>query len=174
MKPALSRDQLADAYDYNPENGLFFRKHRTHNWSHEAGTVSGSRHCKGYVEISVDGRRYLAHRLAWLYVHGVLPDVYVDHINGDKSDNRISNLRLATNSQNLHNTGPSKRNSSGVRGVHWCKTKRKWKAEISVDWKRRSLGYHDDIASASAAYARASSALTGEFCAVDVDEKGFR
>lgn len=101
-----------------------------------AGTITSS----GYVGILVNGVRYYAHRIVWLLKHRTWPKDQIDHINGIKTDNRISNLRAATNSQNGKNYGKNKANTSGVTGVSFCKQTGKWRATIKIDHKAKSLG----------------------------------
>lgn len=105
-----------------------------------AGTVTST----GYVGIVIDGKRYLAHRIAWALFHGSWPEQQIDHINGIKTDNRIENLRLATNAQNGKNYGANKTNTSGIKGVSWCKQTQKWRAFIRVDGKQLDKGRHSN------------------------------
>ncbi|WP_217992144.1 HNH endonuclease signature motif containing protein [Providencia rettgeri] len=104
----------------------------------------------GYVEIQIDGIRYKAHRLAWLYCYGVMPDKQVDHINSCKTDNRITNLREATRSQNQQNTGLTKSNKSGRKGVYFRDGK--WQAQAQINGKKYHLGRHKSIDEASKVY----------------------
>lgn len=91
----------------------------------KAGSVAGhSDRSRGYVDIRIDAKKYKAHRLAWLYVHGRWPEKLIDHINGVKTDNRLINLREASAAENAMNN-PS-------LGVYWCKRRRAWRAFISV------------------------------------------
>ena len=105
----------------------------------------------------------LAHRVAWVMTHGEWPKEMIDHINGDRSDNRLCNLRQATRSQNLINSKLSSRNSSGFRGVSWCSAKQKWDARIYSATKLRLLGRFKTKEEAIAAYAAAAAELHGDF-----------
>ena len=102
-----------------------------------AGDRAGSSHRKGYLGISVDGKRRLAHRIVWLMNYGVIPDgMDLDHINGDKLDNRIENLRLATRSENSRNRqGANTDSQTGIRGVSLHKSSL-WHAQVQVDGKK--------------------------------------
>lgn len=106
---------------------------------------------------------YAAHRLAWVYVHGIIPSNMIDHINGDKDDNRIANLREATSSQNQRNTVKKSTNKSGYKGVCWHKRQKKWQVSIRYDGKPHHIGYFDNVLDASNAYIIASNTFHGEF-----------
>ena len=135
----MTQDELKALFFYDPETGIFIRrKWRSSNAL--PGSPAGSVQNKGYIVIWVDGRRYMAHRLAWVYVYGEWPDKQVDHINGVKSDNRIANLRLASNAENQQNLKPTSANKSGVIGVMWHKAANKWQASIVVERKTIHLG----------------------------------
>ena len=148
----LTADRLKEVLIYDPDTGLF--SHRIDRGKHKhikAGTIVGSVHSEGYVVIDVDRKLYFAHRLAWLYMHGEHPVADIDHINGDRSDNRASNIRVATRSENMPNVSrASKRNSSGLLGAH--KYRDKWSASISINGARKHLGVFDSAEDASAAY----------------------
>jgi len=101
-----------------------------------------------------------ASRLAWFYVHGAWPDGQVDHINGDHTDNRLSNLRVLTNAQNAQNRSRARRNNStGLLGVSYDKRDDRYRARIMVDGRMVSLGYHPTAHEAHAAYLEAKAAL---------------
>ena len=105
----LTIEQLRAALDYNPDTGIFTWKHRpdmSAQWNGKwAGKKAGGLHAEGYIGIRVNGRRHSASWLAWLWVHGDWPLEFIDHKNGDRSDNRIDNLREATKSENGANQG---------------------------------------------------------------------
>jgi hypothetical protein len=158
--PGFAR--VRELFHYDAETGVFTRKIRTSN-STKVGDVAGGNNGNGYVSIWVDGRRVLAHRLAWFYVHGEWPTTDVDHINGNPQDNRIANLRLATRSQNLANMKPHRDGQSGFNGVSWYKPTEKWTSQIWVNGKNRRLGYFSTAEEAAKAYADAAQAARGEF-----------
>lgn len=135
--------KLTELLDYDPHTGLFTRKVVTSNRV-KIGDVAGSRHREGYWEICVGGDRYLAHRLAWFFVHGTWPKCEIDHINGNRQDNRIVNLRLADRSENKFNTKKPRNNTSGHKGVSWNKDREKWVARVSHYGKVKQLGYFKD------------------------------
>lgn len=146
----VTYSRLRELLDYNPDTGLFtwlqYRSQRANKGS-VAGRVNMT---TGYVEIQIDGTRYKAHRLAWLYCHGVMPDKQVDHINCCRTDNRITNLRKATSSQNQQNTGLTKSNKSGRKGVYFRGGK--WQAQAQINGKKYHLGRHKSIDEASKVY----------------------
>jgi hypothetical protein len=153
-KPILTHERLKHIFDYQPETGKFFRKECKFNPSF-SGRPAGYKRASGYIRINVDGNAYYAHRLAWFYVYGHMPDLWIDHINGDKSDNRISNLRHATPATNNQNRKTCQRNSkTGVLGVDIHKATGKYRAQITIGGKKRNLGNFDSIAEAQAEYLR--------------------
>src|SRR4051812_34139236 len=97
---ALTQQRLRELLDYCPETGVFTR--RTKKGHERSGDVAGYRDTHGYIKLSVDYKRYYAHRLAWLWITGVWPP-QIDHINRDRADNRLENLRVATPAQNAAN-----------------------------------------------------------------------
>lgn len=157
----MNIDELRSLLSYDEQTGQFTWL-RTIGKGY-VGAVAGTPHAKGYVNIRIKGVNYLAHRLAWLFVHGETPNTQIDHINGDKSDNRISNLRLATNTQNHANRGAQRNSTSGIKGVYWFKPQQKWKAQIQVNGKAIVIGYFANKADAIAARREAERKYQGEF-----------
>ena len=156
----VSVEQVRNALNYSPETGEFHRRVGRY-----AGQLAGAYNSDGYRRIQVDGRTYYAHRLAWLHVYGYLPHE-IDHINGDRSDNRICNLREASRVLNIANK--KVRTVYGHKGV--ARSKRKgepaWAAYIRVDGKSKRLGTFNTIEEAATAYRKAAVALYGEFARV--------
>lgn len=146
LKDRIAR--LRTVIGYNPDTGVFVW--RTKRANKRVGDVAGNVGPNGYRTIMVDYQSYYAHHLAWAFVYGVVPaGRYIDHINGQRADNRISNLRLATNSQNLLNRHRlNKNNTSGAIGVSFDRTRKKWCAYIDKDYKRINLGAFDTKAQA--------------------------
>ena len=151
----LTQERLKELLDYDPDTGVFVW--RVSRGSVKAESVAGCTHHEGYVHISIDGRKRLAHRLAWLYVHGCWPTNQIDHINRVRDDNRLCNLREVTNQKNHWNRGKQKNNSSGLIGVFWDKKAKKWRAYINVCGKQKHLGLFDTQEEANATYARAKA-----------------
>ena len=110
----------------------------------------------GYLVVGVKGKSYRAHRLVWMYVYGEFPDGDIDHINRDKKDNRIKNLRISTKSQNRQNISVQKNNKIGLKGVWLHAQTKKWCASIGVNGKNKHLGSFDSQKEAAAAYATAA------------------
>ncbi len=140
----LTQARAHELFEYDPEFGTFKRLIRVSNAM--PGAPAGTVHkATGYTQIRADGRLYLAHRVAFLMMNGRFPEHEVDHINGDRSDNRWANLREVTRTENSRNHALDARNKSGVYGVCWRETHSKWEAVISAGSKRMRLGMHDDF-----------------------------
>lgn len=162
--PPISRADLIHWLDYSAETGDFRWKARPRNATAVViGAVAGWINAHGYRVIKLGGRCYLAHRLAWFYVHGTWPADDTDHINRIRSDNRLANLRPATRSQNSANTGARAKNAAGIKGVHYRADMRKWHARIYCKGRNHPLGWFSTKEEAGAAYARAAAELFGEF-----------
>jgi hypothetical protein len=124
------------------QDGILFWIKRSGRGSHiHPGQRAGGFHKDGYLQTKIFGKMHLNHRLIWLIHHGRWPAEQLDHINGDRQDNRIENLREVTNSQNSQNQKNRKTNTSGFPGVCWNKTSKKWSSYAYKDKKRIHLGY---------------------------------
>ena len=154
-------DTFRSVLAYDPSTGKFtwLVKSSTHV---EAGRIAGGIDGNGYILIKFQERAYKAHRLAWLFTHGGWPEGEIDHINGDRTDNRLANLRVVTREQNQANAKRRRDNRSGFKGVRLYKPGR-WQARIVSGGRMKSLGYFDTPEAASAAYAQAAGALRGVF-----------
>lgn len=151
----LTQSRAQQLLDYCPDSGLFTRKVALSN-SVKVGDVAGTVNGKGYVELYVDGRKYLAHRLAWLMFTGTNPSGQIDHVNGIKTDNRIANLRCVDGSTNMENQRAALRgSSSGLLGVSWAACAKKWKAQIQVNGSVKYLGLFKCKVKAHEAYLEA-------------------
>ncbi len=161
----ITQERLKELVSYDPATGIFtalVRRGRAYPGK-RLGTVSNSDH---YVVIRLDGKRYAAHRLAFLYMTGQWPEI-VDHIGSDgccpianRADNRWSNLRNGDQSKNLQNQRrPHRDSASGALGVTFDKSRGKWKVHIGRDYKTRNVGRYDTKDEAIAAYAAAKKLL---------------
>jgi len=145
--------QLRKNFIYDPETGVFTRIRASGGAKIGDTPRPGS---EGYVRIRLCSKTYAAHRLAWLWVYGELPAGEIDHINGIKSDNRISNLRDVSHDINTANlVAPQSNNTSGYLGV--TRYKKKWRAQISVNGKMRYVGLFATAEEAHQAYLAAKA-----------------
>lgn len=158
----LNCARLKELLSYDPETGMFTIYAR-HNWPEREtpGRLGGGLRCPCYV-IGIDYRDYLAHRVAWLYMTDQWPSK-IDHIDHDRFNNKWSNLREATASQNLANRPAQTNNTSWFKGVSWSKQKQKWRAQICVMRTRKHLGVYATPEAAHMAYVTAAKAYFGEF-----------
>ncbi len=145
------QQMLHELLDYNCDTGVFtWKKPRR---GVKTGVPLGCDNGSGYLRITVAGKSEYAHRLAWVYVHGFWPTEHIDHINGNRSDNRIANLRAATSAENMQNMRQAtKRSNSNVLGVSWHKRASKWQVHICVGKKRKYLGLFEDKSLAEQTY----------------------
>ena len=128
------------------------------------GKIAGSTNSAGYRQVQICGKHHLQHRIIWEMFNGIIPDgLQIDHINGNKSDNRLENLRLATPSQNQANKGFNSRNSTGFKGVSFIKCRKRYQATISVNNKNINLGSFKCPTAAYIAYVKAEREIRGEF-----------
>ena len=163
----MSPSEVAELLDYCPTTGVFAWKARDRalfsrekDWKHwnrrYAGSVAGNVKPDGYCQIKIFGRSFRSHRLAWAISHGVWPE-NIDHINGDRGDNRLANLRSVTHAQNMKNRTKHHNNTTGLTGVSVHKATGKFVAQISVDGKRRHLGLFARMEDAHAAWVEAKT-----------------
>lgn len=157
----LTPERLRTLLHYDEATGRFTRLVDQGRYAAggRAGTVDSH---EGYRRVGVDGVLYREHRLAWLYVHGEWPALEVDHINGDRADNRFVNLRLATRIDNTRNRGRGRNNTSGIKGVS-RKAQNKWTATITLGGKNKYLGSFATREEAATAYASAVAKYYGAF-----------
>lgn len=169
-RPLPPLEAILKLFDCNPEAGIFVWKD-VKDKRIPSGKIAGSMNGKGYlvVGLHVDGKRrtFLIHRLVWYVATGVDPGAkQIDHIDGNPLNNRIENLRLASHAENMRNTKLQRNNSSGYKGVTWCKRNNKWVAQIRANNRGLHLGYFPTPELAHMAYCKAAAELHGEFARV--------
>lgn len=155
---SLSAEDVRDVLSYEPETGIL-RWKRT-GARRQAGDVAGT-YSKGYVLVGIGYHLYKAHRLAWLIHYGRWPDGQVDHIDGNRSNNSIANLREASCRQNARNRPKQGNNSSGYKGVSLLKGR--WRAQITTADGHKHIGMFDTPELAYAAYLEEAARHFGEF-----------
>ncbi len=138
---SITLDRAKSLLYYLPSFGIFIRKET--RGAHVKGSIAGTLHV-GYIRIGVDGEHVLAHRLAWLFIYGEWPAQDLDHIDGDRTNNRPNNLRLANNTSNQRNAQLRNDNKTGIPGVSWHSRDSIWSVKIGIGGKSKALGYFDD------------------------------
>lgn len=139
----ISQDRLKHLLSYSAESGAFVWKNPTSNRV-KKGAVAGATLNTGYIQIKLDGRFYLAHRLAWLYMHGQWPEYEIDHIDGVRNNNAANNLRDVTRLENSKNKSANSNNTSGNIGVYRGKREGQWRAQIKVEGVVHFSEYFDN------------------------------
>jgi hypothetical protein len=165
MNAEISPKELQRLLSYDPLTGVLTWRERTPGMF-SGGVRSPQARCKrwntrfsgsvalayvgtyGYMKGSVNGVTLAAHRVAWAVYYGAWPDMYIDHINGEKSDNRIENLRDVNRVQNGQNSKISARNTSGIIGVGWHKASSRWIAHIGLNGTCKTIGYFSEFGDA--------------------------
>ncbi|RZF66529.1 HNH endonuclease [Sphingomonas populi] len=156
MENTTTTESLKQLLKYDPETGILI-------WRSNA-KIAGYLGSDGYLRIQCRYRKYRAHRVAWLLHYGEWPSMHLDHRDGDRSNNAITNLRVATPAQNSANTSRARR-SDLPRGVH--RARERYIAVIEHQSKRYRLGRFDTPELASAAYRQAAQELHGEFAFIN-------
>lgn len=149
----ITQEELKSLLHYDHDTGVFTWK-RSRQGSKEgaiAGKVDKRKSGKCYWAITIKYKYYMAHRLVWLYVHGDFPKEQIDHIDGDGLNNRISNLRDVSASENSMNKRKYCNNKSGITGVSWDKHANKWEVQIRVNKKNKRIGRYDNLFEAACA-----------------------
>lgn len=135
----ITKEYLQEVFDYT-DGHLYWKVNRGSNKM--IGIKAGCLY-KGYIRIRLHDKKYGEHQLIWLYHYGQIPE-QIDHIDGDKSNNKIENLRIATTLQNNQNAGLRKDNTTGIKGV--CRGyKDKWQVHVRINGKKTYFGSYDDI-----------------------------
>jgi alpha-glucuronidase len=161
----ITQDELKKMFNYNPETGDFVRKIQT-SANARVGMVVGTVDGKGYLHVSIKRRFYRLHRLAFLYMTGVIPKC-VDHKDRDRENNRWSNLRGTDHRGNAGNSGVHKHNTSGYRGVSRNSKSGKWHAQIKINGKQTYLGRFNTPEEAAKIYDQASREHFGEYATLN-------
>lgn len=155
----LEAARLRECIHYDPETGAFTRKVRLAH-RHQVGDDATHPMSNGYMRVAIDSQRYLAHRIAWLYVHGEWPKNHIDHINGNRADNRLANLRDVSRSINQQNRRkPDSDNQSGLLGAHYHGQNRNWVARVRVNGRAKHIGSFPTPELAHEAYVEAKRRL---------------
>jgi hypothetical protein len=151
--------QAAELFSYDPDTGALRWRVRAARCV-QVGDLAGARKQDGYIQVTYQKRCYQAHRIAWAITHGEWPNV-VDHINGDRADNRLANLREVTVHENMQNQRRAHRSnkSAGILGVHFYSRTGRWRATNWANGRNRFLGYYATADEASAVYLKAKREL---------------
>jgi|TARA_B110000908_G_scaffold144814_1_gene174679 hypothetical protein len=160
----ITQEELKRLFHYDEETGDLTRLVKTCRGV-KVGDIPRALNTQGYKRVRINSKLYYQHRLIFLYMEGDTPS-YVDHINGDKSDNRWSNLRPATPMSNACNIGKRSNNTSGYKGVYWDKRRQKWCAKINVEFRNKHIGYFTTKEEAYSAYCTAAYRYHGDFANV--------
>lgn len=161
----ITQDYLRKLLNYDPDTGVFTWLVSGRGIASK-GCVAGSRGKNGYIYINHNRKMYLAHRLAWMYTHGAFPLDQLDHIDGERDNNALENLRPATNMENHQNRRiPQANNTTGFIGVSYHKAARKFTAKIILNGNTKYLGLFETAQEASSAYIKAKRELH-EFCTI--------
>ena len=155
----LNKDKLLELFEY--KNGELFWK-KPFGKKTKIGNKAGRKQSLGYIQVNVNKKSYLAHRIIFAMHNGYFPK-FIDHINGNKSDNRIENLREVTASQNLQNTKKPITNTSGYKNVYFHPSRNKWQVKLVVNKTNKSFGYYDDLELADLVAQEVRNKYFGEF-----------
>lgn len=160
----ITQDRLRELLHYEPETGLFhWKPNNKPGWSQNLTREAGF-NSTGYRRIKLDKKSYLAHRLVFLWIDGNFPDGHVDHIDGNKHNNRPGNLRIVSRGgENVMNVPLKSNNTSGHKGVFWKKQSQRWQVAVGANGKQHHIGYFKDKEEAIAASIEARNRFHGEF-----------
>ena len=139
----MTQEKLKALFDYDKNTGNFIRRYTTSS-NAKKNTIAGYINKDGYVKISIDGKKYLAHRLVWLYVYGYMP-TQIDHIDHNRANNTLHNLRDITQKENTKNTSLRKDNTTGISGIYYDKKRKSFKVQIAKDGKDLFFGRYKNF-----------------------------
>lgn len=142
MPKGISQEELKSIFHYCPQSGEFTyikKVSKKINLGQKAGTIQKTHAGKSYIHIIIDGYRYRAHHLVWLYVYGYIPSMIIDHIDGDGTNNRLLNLEEKTSLENHKNKRLFRTNKLGIAGVYWRPDRRVFSAQIKVNRVNKHL-----------------------------------
>ena len=140
----ITQKEVKKYLDYNPDTGVFKWKVRTGK-RNKIGSIIKCKNYYGYIVIRINKKLYKASRLAWLYMYGCFPKYNIDHINRIRDDDKLCNLRDVNQTVNRINSRIRKDNKSGKIGVSWCKLRKKWRAQITINKKLIDLYYFENL-----------------------------
>ena len=155
----ITQAELHDIFDYVDGN-LVFKRDR---WKSKVGKIAGTKDGKGYLRVRLNWNMYSIHRLVWMYHNGDFPKSLLDHIDGNRLNNKIENLREATHYENNVNSRKQIDNTSGYKNVTWRKDKQKWQVKCNSFGKTYYGGYYDDIEKAAEQANLLRNAVHGQF-----------
>ena len=161
VREELTQARLREVLDYNPDRGLFKWKAKLKH--HKSGWFRGCLGGTGDLYIGVDMTNYKAHRLAYLYMEGSFPPEVIDHVDGDRANNKWCNLRACSQSQNACNSRIMSNNTSGYKGVSWRKERNTWQVRVSVKGEYKTFGCYKDFELACLIADQAREKYHGEF-----------
>lgn len=154
----MNQDLLHQLFEYR-DGELYWKVNKG---TATVGSLASKKRPDGYARVGIDGKRYFAHRLIFLMQYGYMPD-FIDHIDGNPSNNHIENLREATHQQNLRNKKIQTNNKSGVNGVHWNKINQNWIVQIRLNGKTKHVGVFEDLELAQLVSSEVRDKYYGEF-----------
>lgn len=158
---ALDPELIRSLFDYDPITGIL--KWKTYRSGINSDRIVSSQDSRGYIVVKIDGSTYKAHRVIWAHYYGVWPVEEIDHQNFNHSDNSILNLKERTRAQNMMHSPVQIKSKSGIKGVTWFSSGKKWRADIRVNYKLIYLGLFDSIEEAATARKKAETLYFGEY-----------
>lgn len=156
----LTQERLKEKLHYCQESGIFTKICKK---TGELTVPVKGKNTLGYIAVGIDYHRYYAHRLVWLYMFGTMPKRTIDHINGNPSDNRLCNLRECSHADNQKNQKKPKNNTSGYKGVTFCRVTNKWKSQLKHNGKNHNIGLFETPKEAHAAYMEKAEDIFKEY-----------